>query len=337
MIHFFVIRALIQRIPFILRLLLIVIGIASVIGSIIHLLEPKQFPSLFDGIWWAIVTVSTVGYGDFVPVSTFTRLIAIALIFIGIGFMTLLVTSFATSAVSAQQLLREGGLSFMGKEHVIIIGWNERSNHAIQNLQKEKPMQSIVLIDETLEQLPTSIFHRHLHFIKGNSSEDTVLKQANIGFASSVLITARHEGSEFSTDARSILTTLAVRSHSPNTYIIVEILTKEQMENARRAGADEIIASTTLTGAVLINSLLYHHLSDVLDDLLKFDKINQLIFYPVRTELVGLAFSDVMSHLYHEQLLLIGLKRDENILLHPEGSLIVKTEDELIVIKKINN
>ena len=115
-----ILRALLQRIPFVLRLLLIVISLTILVGSIMHLLEPEQFPNVFDGVWWALVTVSTVGYGDYVPVSTFARLIAIGLIFVGVGFMMLLVTSFAASAISNRQLLREGELSFMGHSHVTV-------------------------------------------------------------------------------------------------------------------------------------------------------------------------------------------------------------------------
>ena len=37
-------------------------------------LEPETFPTIFDGIWWAIITASTVGYGDYVPHSVLGRL-----------------------------------------------------------------------------------------------------------------------------------------------------------------------------------------------------------------------------------------------------------------------
>ncbi|OUR66348.1 ion transporter, partial [Bermanella sp. 47_1433_sub80_T6] len=48
-----------------------------------------------DGIWWAWVTVTTVGYGDIVPVSTAGRIFGALLILMGIGLFTMLTASFA--------------------------------------------------------------------------------------------------------------------------------------------------------------------------------------------------------------------------------------------------
>ncbi len=45
----------------------IILCLILLFGQIIYILEPKQFTSVFEGIWWAVVTVSTVGYGDYVP------------------------------------------------------------------------------------------------------------------------------------------------------------------------------------------------------------------------------------------------------------------------------
>lgn len=38
-----------------------------VFGTLEHLVEPKTFPTVWLGMWWSLVTVTTVGYGDFVP------------------------------------------------------------------------------------------------------------------------------------------------------------------------------------------------------------------------------------------------------------------------------
>ncbi|WP_054636199.1 potassium channel family protein [Thalassobacillus sp. C254] len=69
--------------------LFLVIGIIIIsISWLMHRLEPHTFPTYFDAVWWAIVSASTVGYGDLVPDSTIGRVIAIILILFGIGFVT---------------------------------------------------------------------------------------------------------------------------------------------------------------------------------------------------------------------------------------------------------
>ncbi|NMC76019.1 MAG: potassium channel family protein [Candidatus Methanofastidiosa archaeon] len=63
-------------------------------GFIFSIFEKGK--SLFDGIWWAVETVSTVGYGDIAPLTPAGRILGIVLIFLGIGFMSIL-----TAAISA--------------------------------------------------------------------------------------------------------------------------------------------------------------------------------------------------------------------------------------------
>jgi voltage-gated potassium channel len=59
----------------------------------------EQFTSLWDGVWWAVTTATTVGYGDIYPVTVQGRIIGIALMFVGIGFLSLLTASIASRFV----------------------------------------------------------------------------------------------------------------------------------------------------------------------------------------------------------------------------------------------
>ena len=75
-----------------------------------HFTDKKTFPNIGDGLWWAIQTVTTVGYGDLVPTSTAGRFVAALVMVVGIGFLTV-VTAAITSAFieSARRRLRGAG------------------------------------------------------------------------------------------------------------------------------------------------------------------------------------------------------------------------------------
>jgi voltage-gated potassium channel len=84
----------------------VLITIAS--GITIRLLDQKDFSSVGEGMWWAIQTVTTVGYGDIVPHSVGGRLIATLVMLTGIALLSL-VTASVTAMLVEQARARGGG------------------------------------------------------------------------------------------------------------------------------------------------------------------------------------------------------------------------------------
>ncbi len=71
-----------------------------VAGFAVSIADTGTFPNLWLGIWWAIATVTTVGYGDVVPQTVVGRVVASALMFVGIGFLSMLTAAIASTFVS---------------------------------------------------------------------------------------------------------------------------------------------------------------------------------------------------------------------------------------------
>jgi len=72
-------------------------------GMLIASLDPS-IESVWDGIWWAWVTVATVGYGDIVPQSVAGKLFGALVILFGVGFFSLLTASFSAYFISRGEL-----------------------------------------------------------------------------------------------------------------------------------------------------------------------------------------------------------------------------------------
>jgi voltage-gated potassium channel len=84
------------------------VTISVVVGGALLVLrtDPTRYPDLETALWWAVSTVTTVGYGDVVPASTAGRLLAAVLMFIGIGSFAFL-TAIAASAIVVGEVGKE--------------------------------------------------------------------------------------------------------------------------------------------------------------------------------------------------------------------------------------
>jgi voltage-gated potassium channel len=79
-------------------------------GVLIHFADKKNFPDIGDGLWWAIQTVTTVGYGDLVPTTTTGRLVASAVMLTGIGFLTVITAAITSTFIeTARRRIEHGG------------------------------------------------------------------------------------------------------------------------------------------------------------------------------------------------------------------------------------
>jgi voltage-gated potassium channel len=68
-------------------------------GVLMRLLNRDEFPELGESLWWALQTVTTVGYGDVVPSDTEGRIIGAFLMLQGIGFITVIAASVTAALI----------------------------------------------------------------------------------------------------------------------------------------------------------------------------------------------------------------------------------------------
>lgn len=326
--HFF---SFLIKIPFLYRILLIALSFIIGFGLLIYFIEPETFTTIFEGIWWAFITVSTVGYGDFVPQTALGKLLGMLLILLGAGFVSTYFVTLASSSVNKQKDQMEGKVMFKGKNHFIVVGWNERSKVVIDKFIHTKN-EAIVLIDETLTSSPFTDYRGH--FIRGRGNTDEVLIRANIYEANKVLITADPTKDELTADMNTILTLLAIKGLNPNVYCIVEVLTADQEANAKRAGADEVIQSNILSASVMNNCLHSPGMIPSLMILLEQFNGSRFVFHS-STSYVGKSFVEASQMMLGDGRLLFGVKRGVETYVNPPHPYLIKEKDVLLVISSL--
>ncbi|SET33685.1 voltage-gated potassium channel [Oceanobacillus limi] len=318
------------RLPVPARLIITILSITLLFGTIIHLIEPEQFPTVFDGIWWAIVTGSTVGYGDYVPLSTTGRIIGMLLILSGGGVITFYIAMFSAYTVKHEEDLSDGKVAYHGTDHIVIVGWNERTKKLVELIRRHDKKIDIILIDQTLQHI--SYQQIPVHFIHGDATDDFILQKANIPEASRIVITADSSKNEKQADHFTILATVATRGNNKSVPIVVEILSANQIENALRAGANTILRPNDFMSSLLFHEI-YKTKSKPFESIIQLLANNQFHQFALPQEFEKKSFIHVMTKIKEKDYLLIGIIREDNWRLNPPADFQLEKGDILVTIE----
>jgi len=100
----------------------------------------EAFRTLEDGVWWALVTFTTIGYGDKFPVTTGGRLVAALVIVFGVGMVGIVTGKIAS--VLVERKMKEGrGLSdaLHLHRHCVVLGWKRDMHLLVQDILTVSP------------------------------------------------------------------------------------------------------------------------------------------------------------------------------------------------------
>lgn len=280
-------------------------------GLIILFLEREsneQFNTLLDGIWWAIITFSTTGYGDKVPLTEAGKIVALLTIFFGIAIMGALSGTFASIFVEQNNRARRGLMDY-GKlsNHIVICGWKEHIKDILQEILHCSPELSsdqIVILSnidtETFDALKEVENLKNLRFVRGDYFSEAALKRANVEKAHKVIILAdtleSHSLSEV--DPKTVMTVLTIKAMSKDVHVCAELLDDKFESYLKNALCDEIIFPRSFSNQIIANSTKTNGLPNILSMLLSHgEEGTELTTEPVPPEFVGQTYREYRDYI----------------------------------------
>ena len=291
-------------------------------GIILQWLEPGEISKDDNPYWWAIVTMTTVGYGDFSPATPAGRMFAVLIMFIGISLVSLLTASI--SSIFVAQKIREGkGLEQLNlNNHLILCGWNPNGGRildSIQHLSNGKELE-LVLINEMNEEDVTQLKNRYqqldINFVAGDFTQEEILNKANIFEANTVIVIPNTTGSEVATyDEKTIFATLTIKSMDPNIRVVAYLLDRENLTHIKRADADEVVVGDDFSAHILASHVVDPGIPQIANQLIESNSNSRFKRVNIPSEFIGKSYSDLFDHFQKlDGSLLIGVfSEDENL------------------------
>ena len=243
------------------KLLLSILAL-MVIGTIgFHFVEGWSW---LDSLYTMVVTLGTVGYGDFTPATDAGKIFVMGLVIIGLGVISYSAVELTAFVVEGHlnRMLRLRKVDNMVKKvsgHYIVCGAGKTGMHIISELVKSKV--PFVVIDRDVDKMDNPDIHRHPH-ITGDASDDAILERAGIRKAKALAAT-------LSSDEANLFLILTAKYLNPKLRIVTKVVNDGARPKLLRAGADAVVAPNFIGGLRMASEMLRPNVVSFLDVMLR--------------------------------------------------------------------
>jgi len=232
------------------ELLILLMAVAFVVfigGAVIYVFEAQvneRVDSLFDAIYWALITISTVGYGDITPITQEGKVLTMILIIVGIGFI-----SFSTSIIASafteklNELKSERVVRVVkGMNNVYLIcGFSDEAEILCEKFSKEN--QNFIIIDLDEERVDKAISKGYVA-IKGDATQPDVLDKLDFKKITKVFVLTN-------SDINNAFMVLSIKPYRKDIEIIALANDENNVNKLKRAGANHVVVPTKITALLM--------------------------------------------------------------------------------------
>lgn len=266
---------------------------------LIHWLERDGLKDTLDGevsmvdvIYFTMISATTTGYGDIVPITDGTRLFD-AVVVTPIRILFLLILAGSAYAFVAKRSWERFTMKRIQRElrdHVVVAGYGTKNTRAVKELINNGTDPNAIVVVDTDQDRLEKAKALGCTVLAADATRDETLQAVHIDRARLLIISAGR-------DDTSILICLTARHHGPKLRISVAVNAQDNEVPAKRAGADVVVNPLDFAGLLLATTHGGQHIADYLGDLASGQGRVRLIEREVQPEEIGMALKDLAGGL----------------------------------------
>lgn len=244
---------------------LIVIIFIILYGEVGSILIMELDP--FEALYFTVITIATVGYGDIVPVTILQKLFSMSLSLAGIVVIAYIITTILTNISEGMEEVRSGAIMRKKvanlKEHYILCGYGRVGSVILKELKERN--QNVLIIEKNHETVEKLEEDEDLLVINGDATDTDLLKKINLDKAYGMIVAT-------GSDVDNLFIVLTTRELAPDLWIVSRASYSENIKRLKNAGSNEVISPEASGGFELyyaavtpkmVKITCKHHVKDI--------------------------------------------------------------------------
>lgn len=298
--------------------------------------EGASITNFSESVWYMVVTLTTVGYGDMYPLSAGGKVIGYVYVFASLGILGFL---FSTISNKIYTMLEEKKLGFRGtsyENHIVFIGWNDFSRMvADEIIHTDKKLAILTDKKDDVDLIYDQYGKDNLFVLFSDFQNSEALEKLNADKAAVVFVTMLD-------DAEALMMIVNIKNKYPDPQIVVSLQNSKLKETFRAAGVTHIIARNEIASKLVASYIFEPDVADLNTDLLasaREDTDYDIQEYKVipSNPFVGMKGKEAFHQMKdkHDAILMGITKKKENGLeLHknPNDQVIIEEGDYLLLM-----
>jgi voltage-gated potassium channel len=219
--------------------------------------------TFLDCVYFATVSLTTVGYGDLTPFTEFARLISVVVLTpLRILFLVVLVgTTLQVLTERSRQAWKIQRWRSRVRNHTVVIGYGTKGKTAVAAILEDASANKDVVVVDFQQSALDHAAAAGLVTVHGDATRSDVLRLASAQHAASIIVATGR-------DDTATLVTLTAREVAPKAKIVASIREAENQHLLKQSGADSVVVSSETAGRLLGVAITTPSVVEMIDDLL---------------------------------------------------------------------
>ena len=224
--------------------------------------EGASISNMFDAIWYSLVTLSTVGYGDFYPVSFLGKIIGLIFVFSSLGVLGYLISQLTVKLTQYMEDKKNGLFGTKMENHIVLIGYNKFSDNILKQIVATGIRVAVVTNDKNdVDTIAETYDNSAVFTLYTDYNNFDVLNKVNISKSAKVFI-------NLDSDTEMLVYILDLKNQFKDLEIIVSLNNTNFQNTFRSAGVLYAVSREEIAAKLVASYIFEPDVASFTEDLM---------------------------------------------------------------------